>query len=157
MLEIKNNEIIDIINTFIEFIENDSINLYDKDKNLMMLLDALGFAISQCKFKFDENDYKVPKRMDYTQIREMLQTKFPDFGYYNVPEDLIGDLAVTKIMVGDAMDDIVDIYIELKDVQWMWYNTSIDNALWYFENNYICHWGVHLRDLQRYIYYKLFE
>jgi hypothetical protein len=51
---------------------------------------------------------------------------------------------------------LTDISIDLKEVQWKWENTSIDDAPWCFENGYITHWGWHLRSLQTNVYYKQF-
>jgi hypothetical protein len=50
--------------------------------------------------------------------------------------------------MGDDIDDITDIAIELYDASWRLDHTSADDALWYFSNSYSTHWEQHLRKLQ---------
>jgi Domain of unknown function (DUF5063) len=73
---------------------------------------------------------------------------FPELGYYNTPSSITQHIAEAEIDVGDAIDDITDIAIELYDVLWRFDHTSADDALWYFSNSYFTHWEQHLRQLQ---------
>ncbi|MFN7134579.1 MAG: DUF5063 domain-containing protein, partial [Myxococcales bacterium] len=57
-----------------------------------------------------------------------------------------------QIMVGDAIDDIVDIANDLQQVVWRWETTSEADALWHFRFSFTSHWGAHLRALQLYLH-----
>jgi hypothetical protein len=43
---------------------------------------------------------------------------FPELGYYNTPSSITQQIAEAKIEVGDAIDEITNIAIELYDVLW---------------------------------------
>lgn len=53
-------------------------------------------------------------------------------------------------MIGDAIDDIVDIAQELMDVAWLWEQAGADAACWQYRFGHDGHWGRHLRVLRAY-------
>jgi len=150
-------EIKTLIDEFIFFIENGAKLLDDKDENLLKLLDHLGLAQSFVTFTFDNTDYPEPPVLDQNKTRKMIENSFPEYGYYNVPEHLTEKLEKTNVFLGDAIDDILDIYCELKHVKWSFENTSVDDGLWLFQFLYQSHWGQHLRSLQLYLYMELYR
>ena len=77
-----------------------------------------------------------------------MSAHFAELGYYNTPSSITQQIAEAKIEVGDTIDDITDIAIELYDVMRRFDHTSADDALWYFNNSYSTHWEQHLRELQ---------
>lgn len=62
------------------------------------------------------------------------------------------ELGESKVLLGDGIDDIVDILLDLKGVLWRFSNTSVDDALWHLNQDYQYHWGLHLRNLQLYLH-----
>lgn len=58
----------------------------------------------------------------------------------------------SEIGVGDAVDDLADIAMDLAGVAWRFEHTSAADALWHYEHLYRIHWGEHLRDLQRFLH-----
>ena len=62
----------------------------------------------------------------------------------------VGEAALN---VGDAVDDIADIAMDLDDVLCRW-TESPDDALWHFVHGFNAHWGEHLRALQLYLYVR---
>jgi hypothetical protein len=84
-------------------------------------------------------------------------SRFPDFGFYNLPEWVTKEIAQSKCVVADAIDDILDIGNDLLDVEWRWANTSEADALWHFQTSYSSHWQAHLRGLQLYILSRSWE
>ena len=143
-----------IIEDFINFIESDLTKKLDRDKILLVHLDSLGFIQAHLDFIFDENDYEEPPLLIYDVKYNLIKNNFNNYGCYNLPEEIDENISETNIIVGDAIDDIVDIYLELKEIQWRFIHTSQNDALWNLENNYKFHWGTHLRNLQRYVYFK---
>jgi hypothetical protein len=150
---VNRNDIKDLIDEFIEFVETGSLEPTIRNKNLMKFLDRLGLSQAYLSIIFDENNYPEPPSTNHAEIRKVIEKNFPEYGYYNISLTLTDKIGEAEIGAGDAIDDIVDIYIDLCEVQWQWENTSIDNALWYYDHSYKAHWGEHLRDLQRYVYH----
>ena len=122
---------------------------------LAIHLDKLAYCIHQVNYKFDEADYPDAPDRNYAESRAIVEKRFPYLGYYNVVEDISENIESTKVLVGDSIDDLVDIAGDLQDVLWYFENTSNDDALWHFRNSYISHWGRHLRDLQLYLHDKV--
>lgn len=81
-------------------------------------------------------------------------SRFPELGLYGVanPSETAG-----SVIVGDAIDDILDIARDLSEVIWRYENVGAEDADWHFRLLYQCHWGVHLRDLSRYLHEKQFD
>ena len=79
---------------------------------------------------------------------------FPDLGYYGVadPAETAGD-----VLVGDAIDDIMDIARDLEEVLWRSEHIGSADADWHFRLLFEAHWGVHLRNLSRYLHSKQFD
>jgi hypothetical protein len=133
---------------FISLIESDAISPENRLLRLRRSLDQLALLQHDVSYAFDDRDYPDTPRKDYQKLRELVSSRFPDLGHYNVPALVTQHIAEAEIHVGDAIDDITDIALDLYDVQWRWENTSEDDALWYFTNSYFTHWEEHTRDLQ---------
>lgn len=81
--------------------------------------------------------------------------RFPTLGYYGSadPKEVPGEA-----LVGDAIDDIMDITNDLKEVLWRFDRFGPADAHWHFRFLYQVHWGEHLRNLARYLHsYLRFE
>ena len=150
----NNEEIKKLIDSFIEFVDVDAKQPIDRERNLMLLLDSLGLSQAYINFEFDEKDYPDPPMENEKLIRERITQNFQDYGFYNCAEEIEDKISKTGIIVGDAIDDLVDIYKELFEVSWRWQNTSIADALWHYDYMYRSHWGLHLRNLQLYVFNK---
>ncbi len=83
-----------------------------------------------------------------------LAARFPEYGYYAVVDPL--DPLEGKAMVGDAIDDLMDITNELTKVLWRFEEVSADDAHWHFRFLFGVHWGLHLRNLAHYLHSKQF-
>jgi hypothetical protein len=90
-----------------------------------------------------------PKSRIQRNLRQDVATAL---GYYNVPSSITKELGESKVLLGDGIDDIVDILLDLKGVLWRLDNTSVDDALWDLNQGFQYHWGLHLRDLQLYLH-----
>ena len=121
---------------------------------LIAALDKLAISVNYVDFEFDATKYPDAPETNYQLIREKVQKKFPNLGYYNIPKDVSENLVKSEIIVGDAIDDISDIVGDLSEVLWCFENTSKNDALWHYQNSYLSHWGRHLRELQLYLHDK---
>jgi hypothetical protein len=136
---------------FISLIERESISPENRLLRLRRSLDQLALLQHDVSYACDDRDYPDTPCKDYQKLRELVSSRFPDLGHYNVPALVTQHIAEAEMHVGDATDDITDIALDLYDVQWRLENTSVDDALWYFTNSYFTHWEEHLRGLQLYL------
>ena len=148
----QREEILNIAKEFLHLIENGEENPSDNVKSLWLILDKLALAIHFVEFDFDESEYPSPPKHDSNKLRARISVSFPSFGNYNSVAKHVSDIAESEIVIEDAIDDILDIAQELEDVIWYWHNTSVEDALWNFKNGFENHWGLHLRNLQLYLY-----
>ena len=145
------NEIYQTISDFLSLFEIESESIELNQENLRLALDRLALASNFVDYEFDETDYPDAPSKDYDELRAMVSKLFPNYGFYNVVTDMSVNVGLPSEAIGDAIDDIVDIAKDLYEVEWLWENTTEDNALWQFSFGYNSHWGEHLRWLQLYI------
>lgn len=146
------DELKTVIDEFIDLIKNGTYSVRQNKVRLGGLLDELATGFQVKSFTFANIDYPDPPQMNQKELRELVCKHFPDFGYYNMAETMVGKIGESDIAVGDAIDDIVDIANELSGVAWRWENTDPDDAIWHFYRGFVSHWGTHLRFLQLYIH-----
>ncbi len=145
--------IIKSINSFFDVIHAD-MESAKRIRALIHALDLLAMEYHYIKSRLGERGYpntELPKENfeeKYNATYQMMGRKFPDLGYYYVEHDVNDEIFATAPTIGDAIDDLTDIYNELKNVMWYFDNASDDNALSYFEMSYRTHWEGHLRELQ---------
>jgi hypothetical protein len=145
------DEIKQTIDDFLTLVENGCDSIEENEAQLKLLLDKLALAQHFSLFKFDEKNYANAPVQDHTVLRKSVESRFPNYGYYNIAEDISKNIGETKVNVGDAIDDIADIAQDLREVAWCWTHNSQKDGLWHFRNNFKFHWGEHLRGLQLYL------
>lgn len=118
---------------------------------LLVRCDRILAAIHDLPDVADDSDYPDPPEKEYKKTRELVSAAFPDFGFYNLPDTVLEDIGGSKVMVGDAIDDITDIVDEFTEVLWRHEHTSAEDAIWHLRFGYTSHWGRHMRDLQFYL------
>lgn len=94
-----------------------------------------------------------PPARDYKTRRRAVGPRFPQLGFYALtdPPNTSGE----KAMIGDAIDDIVDIANDLIEIVWRWYNLGPDDAHWHFRLGYQRHWGSNLHELRTCLHARL--
>jgi len=148
-------EILSKLKEFIDFINNPPKE--NVDEKLLKLIDEIFYVFYQIPDRSDDNEYPDPPKHEYEKKYKELRGIFNDYGYYNIPDNVCTKIADTKMNVGDAIDDIADLYFEFSDFIWRYENTSENDAIWYFKNPNKLHWEEHLRDLQYYLFKKIDE
>jgi hypothetical protein len=128
-----------------------NVVLVERDPTLATLtrsLDQLAVAYHETPAtEVDDSDQEPPDpEFDYKQIA----ARFPQLGYYSVVDP--GDGLDQPVMVGDAIDDLLDISRDLHKVLWRFENVSVDDAHWHFQFLFEAHWGQHLRELSVYLH-----
>ena len=123
-------------------------------ERLCDVLDRLLIAYHETADTAPETDAQPPSR-DFQEDRRLMERCFSDFGLYgwSEPEERPGG----DVMVGDAIDDLADLYAELRGVDWLSTNSGQADAVWSFCSGYRTHWGRHLLNLRSYLHWKLHE
>jgi len=139
------------VKRFLDFCLHEKSESYDLG-DLIHELDLLVLSTYQSKFEYDDNDYPEPPNKNYAALRELVSKRFPELGFYQTVDPEISDEKESKVLTGDAVDDLVDIIGDVQDIRWYLENTTINNAKWHFEFSYRSHWGLHLRELQLFLH-----
>ena len=124
----------------------------DTISSLIQSLDKLTYYVHEAKFEFDEREYEDAPESNYIELRNIIGRKFPELGYYYTSDFEEPSEKNGEVSLGDAIDDIVDIVADLKEVKWYFEHTSRNNAVWHFVSGFHGHWGGHVRELQTYLY-----
>lgn len=103
------------------------------------------------RYEHDDTAYPDFDRKQFPNIIENVQSNFPKFGFYKTILD-INDVAKNDdIAMGDAVDDLSDIILDLLELRWRIENCSTNNGLWYFDIRFPIHTQQHILDLLNYI------
>lgn len=87
-------------------------------------------------------------RIPDNQSRPFISKHYPELGFYwsvMNPNDVLSDV---EIGTGDAIDDLVDIYADLKEGYQHYENGNLNEAAFVWKNGYEIHWRQHLVELQ---------
>lgn len=124
------------------------------DEALLAALDRL-LAVYHDTPNAGPSETKVEApRSDGPALYQEVAGRFPDYGLYPVsdptasPED--------AAMMGDAIDDIADLTLDMREVVWLADHVGADDAHWSFRLHYF-HWGRHARELSLYLHARQFE
>ena len=98
----------------------------------------------------NESEAAPPSDIDTTDA--VIRARFPDLGFYGT---VFGIDVPGEAVIGDAIDDILDIANDLKEVLWRFERFGDDDANWHFRMLFEIHWGQHLRALAYYLHWKL--
>jgi hypothetical protein len=89
---------------------------------------------------------------DYREAYEAIKQRYPTLGHYWLAlHAIMQDGADGELAVGDAIDDLADIFIALREVRW--FNEHVDqrNALAALRARYDMHLWMHLHSLRQYL------
>lgn len=145
----KPQAIRELIQDFLDLLEHTSTaSPTDCERALATNLDHLASAVQEAPPGSVTSDDDAPDT-SAEEARALVRARFPEFGQYHAAK-LIDDVDRGPV-VADAVDDLADIYTELKDVAWSWDHLSEQDGLWALHEGYTSHWGWHLRGLQAYL------
>ncbi len=141
-----------VIDELIALIETGTHSIKHNESRLNGLLDELAVGIRVKSTTFGNIEYPDPPERNQKELRDLVCSRFPDYGYYNIPESILWKIGESEVIVGDAIDDIVDITNDLSKIAWRWEHNDPDDAIWHFYRDFVSHWGLHLRSLQLYVH-----
>ncbi len=135
------------IRDFLDLVEGTSGSTTENEQALVLLLDRLALVTHAPEPSDAGSDVEAPRHA-YEAMHAQVVARFPRYGLYRAgspePDDVF--------LVGDAIDDIADIAIDLSEVAWLWDRVGEVEALWLFHFGFTHHWGSHLRSLQWYVH-----
>ncbi|HET9449552.1 MAG TPA: DUF5063 domain-containing protein, partial [Aggregicoccus sp.] len=108
-------EVLEAVKEFLSLLER-PLSPEDREEALRVALDRLALASHFAEAPFDAADYPTPPDIAYDVLRAKVGPLFPELGYYNVALDIVDKVGDSKLGVGDAIDDLVDIARDLQAV-----------------------------------------
>ena len=91
------------------------------------------------------------------EARRAVSNTFSDLTLYNTPASLTCDIGLAECEVGDPVDDLVGLYLDLREVSFYFAEVSEQRAMQKMKWSFKFHWEYHLRNLQFYFYRRAFE
>ncbi|GEL69463.1 DUF5063 domain-containing protein [Myxococcus virescens] len=148
-------DILEAVKRFVGVLDEQS-HIEDREGALRAALDRLALAYHFAAVPFDQTKHPDAPRADYWSLRECIAPLFPALGLYNEALHIVDKVGESELSIGDAIDDLTDIAMDLHSVLFRWENTSEEDALWHFRFGFETHWGLHLRSLQLYLHQRAF-
>lgn len=122
---------------FIKRIESGEIMERDE---LLTFLTKLEGEVESLPDRFDARDYPEFDGIEYEIRQQMVIKVCPYLGLFEDGESYL-----------DGVDDLADIYEDLKQVEWSLNNTSEDDAIWHYKFLYAHHFKDHIAYLKKQI------
>jgi hypothetical protein len=141
---------IDAIRAYFAVIDSPSEDATARLRSLGMALDQLSSAYAVAAETPFVDGEDPPDQDNYEAMCERVRRAFPKFGYYAVVGPTPDPEA--KVTMGDAIDDLADIALDLEPIVWLWDQDRQGEAAWHFQLTYRQHWGTHLHDLRGYVH-----
>lgn len=142
------------VKSFLACIEDDAASDEARLAAAARALDLVSLAYYDSLAPTHAANEGEPPQRDYKVMREKVAARFPSLGYYGAAPP--GSTIEAEITVGDAIDDLTDIYSELQDVAWCLETTSPLDAIRLFRFGFTHHWGRHVCDVRGAIHFELF-
>jgi hypothetical protein len=144
--------LIPTIDAIIKYGLQPNLDEVDKEKVLERNLVKIYDLYFDIDFEFDGQDYPEFDRSLHAEVRQNVQLNFTDFGYYRTVID-INDISSLNddFAIGDAIDDLSDIILDLMEVKWRYENNSEADGLWFFQFIFNSHTQQHILDLLQYL------
>lgn len=114
-------------------------------------LDALAYAMHFIDCVGGESEMEPP-RLDYRQAYEAIRQRYAFLGrYWLALHPVLQEGTEGELAVGDAIDDLADILIELKDLRWLHEHSGRNDALAALRARYDKHLWMHVHSLRQYL------
>ncbi len=141
------NQTIKIIDEITKYGLTPFVNSQNKERDLEENLVKLYSKYFQIAYEFDERDYPDFKKEQLPNIIENVSRNFPSYGLYHTVLNSDELNEAPENAVGDAIDDLADIIIDLLEIKWRFENNSDQDALWFFKMIFESHTQQHLISL----------
>ncbi|WP_188513546.1 DUF5063 domain-containing protein [Blastomonas aquatica] len=137
------------INAYLAFLKEEPESEIQRLANLCEALDCL--VVEYHPVPDIEPDTVVASpSVPYEPLAARASASFPELGLYAVVDPIQG--MDQEVMLGDAIDDLADIALDLSSVLLLVENGAVNGAMWEFRFGYQTHWGAHLHQLRGYLH-----
>ncbi|MCY0979087.1 DUF5063 domain-containing protein [Chryseobacterium wangxinyae] len=147
-------DLIPTINEIIKFGLYPSLSETNKEtlleKNLIKIY-SLYFDIT---YTFDKAKYPDFNKKQFRNVQKNVESNFKDFGFYKIILDIQNIDGLQESALGDAIDDLSDIILDLLEIKWRINNNSLNDGLWYFKFIFHAHTQEHIIGLLNFMKQK---
>ena len=147
-------ELVLTINEIVKYGLQPNLTNTDRDKVLEKNLIKIYSLYFEINYDFDKTDYPDFNKSALPDIRLKVESNFKDFGYYKTVVEITDIDNLKDSAIGDAIDDLTDIILDLLEIKWRIENNSLADGLWYFELIFYSHTQQHILDLLNYMKQK---
>jgi len=147
-------ELIPTINEIVKYGLQPNLTVTDKEKLLEKDLVKVYSLYFDIEYKFDETDFPDFGKTEYSDIRKNVTSNFIDFGLYKTILDIKDIDNLKDNAIGDALDDLTDITLDLLEIKWRIENNSLADGLWFFELTFYTHTQQHILNLLNFMKQK---
>lgn len=147
-------ELIPTINEIVKYGLQSNLTVTDKEKLLERHLVKIYDLYFDIEYKFDETDFPDFDKSLLPDIRQNVTSNFTGFGFYKTILDINDIDNLKDNTIGDAIDDLSDIIIDLLEIKWRIENNSLADGLWYFQLIFYGHTQQHILDLLNFMKQK---
>lgn len=144
-------ELLDHINEVSKYGLFKNIDEENKELNLEKYLVKIYNSYFEIEYKYDEKEYPEFDNTELLQIRENIKSNFPNFGYYKIANEITDIENETENLIGDSIDDLNDIILDLQEIKWRAENTSENDSKWFFKLIFNSHTKNHIINLLNYL------
>ena len=147
-------ELISTINEIVKYGLQPNLTVTDKEKLLEKELVKIYNLYFDIEYKFDETNFPDFDKTEYSDILQNVTSNFKDFGFYKTILDISDIDNLNDNGIGDALDDLTDIILDLLEIKWRIENNSLADGLWFFELTFYSHTQQHILDLLNFMKQK---
>ena len=142
-----------ILTNFSELVTSTSLDFEHRLSNLEIIVSQIVLHCANFEPEFDDLDYPEVPNSICMGNRNIINKLFPEFGYYNICENVVDSTQTEKLLIGDVIDDILDVFNGSAEFLWRYENHSKKDAYWTFHYDYKTHLNEHLVGIQYYMFY----
>lgn len=145
--KINMTELIETIDEIVQFGLQPNLTVFDRDKTLERSLIKIYSLYFDISYQFDDKNYLDFNTSELPNIRNNVETNFPEFGLYKKVLDYNNNDNLNECEIGNAVDDLSDIINDLLEIKWRIVNNSLADGLWFFQLIFENHTQQHILDL----------
>jgi hypothetical protein len=140
-------ELIFTIEEIVKYGLNSNLKVANKEKLLEEHLVKIYSLYFEVQIENYNTDYPDFDKSLLPNIGENIESNFKNFGFYKVIIDKNDFSNMTDCGLGDAIDDLLDITLDLLEVKWRIENNSLNDGIWYFKFIFHAHTQQHILNL----------
>ncbi|GAA5088724.1 hypothetical protein GCM10023210_12660 [Chryseobacterium ginsengisoli] len=150
-MHLEINELISTINNITKYGLKSNLVTSGQEKELKKNLVKIYYLYFLIEYKFDKNNFVAFDKAKYFDIRKNVTSNFKDLGYYKIVLDIHDIDNKNDYAIGDAVDDLTHIILDLLEIKWRIENNSPADGLWFFDFIFKNHTQQHIIDLLNYM------